>query len=197
VYKNNLGLKPDPTVPLLLVNNVMRLVNLGITVPLCGLLIYRHYLQFQHNKMKKYIKIQESFRRSVELRWALVECLLHLLMSVPYVEWNICYFASGRQVCNPFSDFIVFVAVFRFYLLMRVYFQYCKWTQPDNLKVCDQYEVRPSIMWVMRCQFKKSPYSFLGLMIISMTLLMAYCMRVFERAYYMTSPMMATTDGNF
>ena len=100
-------------------------------------------------------------------------------------------------MCNPFSDFIMFVAVFRFYLLMRVYFQYCKWTLPDNLKVCDQYDVRPSIMWVMRCQFKKSPYSFLGLMIVFFTLLMAYSMRVFERAYYMTSPVIPTSDSSF
>ena len=128
--------------------------------------------------MKKYIKFQDSFRTSADLRWALLECLLHLLMSVPYVEWNICYFSSGRQVCNPFSDFIVFVAVFRFYLLTRVYFQYCKWTLPDNLTVCDQYEVQPSIRWVMRCQFKRSPYSFLSLMILSMTLLMRWLTQV-------------------
>jgi potassium intermediate/small conductance calcium-activated channel subfamily N protein 2 len=50
-------------------------------------------------------------------------------------------------------------------------------------------------MWVMKCQFKQSPYSFLGLMILSMGLLMAFCTRLFERGYYHTHPQL-TQDMN-
>jgi potassium intermediate/small conductance calcium-activated channel subfamily N protein 2 len=43
-------------------------------------------------------------------------------------------------------------------------------------------------MWVLKCQFKKSPYNFLYLMLTSMVLVMSYLTRVFERAYYFTAP---------
>lgn len=112
-------------------------MNLGISVPLCGLLIYRHYLQFQYDKMKKYLKFSELFRKSNHLCWGLAEAVLHLIMSVPYIEWNVCYHSNNRQVCHPFSNFIMFVAVFRFYLCTRVYFHFCEWTKPENDKVCD------------------------------------------------------------
>ena len=137
LFRDNPALKPDPTVPLKLVNNILRIINIALTVPLCGLLIYRQYLQFQYDKMKKYLKFQDLFRKSKHLQYALAECLLHLVLSLPYVEWNVCYHASGRQVCNPISDYFMFFAVLRCYLVTRVYFHLCSWTSPGNEKICD------------------------------------------------------------
>jgi len=60
--------------------------------------------------------------------------------------------------------------------------------------VCDDYDVRgPSIMFVLKCQFKKSPFSFLGLNIVCFGLLLAYNTRIFERAYYNTHPIIDST----
>ena len=48
VYRSNQGLKPSLTlVPLTLTNNILRLINIGITaLPLAGLLIYRQNVVF-------------------------------------------------------------------------------------------------------------------------------------------------------
>ncbi len=57
--------------------------------------------------------------------------------------------------------------------------------------------VKPGIMFVMKCQFKKSPYSFLIVMIVSMSLITAYLTRVFERAYYNTFPIIDSSQNGF
>jgi len=52
-------------------------------------------------------------------------------------------------------------------------------------------------MFVMKCQFKKSPYSFLAFIIVYFGLLLAYNTRVFERAYYNTHPVIDSTMNGY
>lgn len=55
---------------------------------------------------------------------AIIEVAIHIIFSIPYREPNLCYYASGRDVCNPYSDIVMFVAVLRFYLIFKVYYHF-------------------------------------------------------------------------
>ena len=60
VFRNNPGLKPTTSfVPLSNINNILRFVNIGLTVPLLIMFIVRQELSFRIAKESKYIKQNE------------------------------------------------------------------------------------------------------------------------------------------
>lgn len=177
-------------IPLTDTNNILRFVNIGLTVPLIILLIWRQELAFRIAKESKYVRLHDQFRRSNKLVLALMEVAIHLIFSIPYREPNLCYYASGRTVCNFYSDVVMLVAVLRFYLVFKVYYHFSEWRNTHSREICDINNVESSVMFVLKCQLKKNPYRFLFTMFIGTILLMSYLIRVFERAYYNTNPIM-------
>jgi hypothetical protein len=171
-------------------NNILRFVNIGLTVPLIILLIWRQELAFRIAKESKYVRLHDQFRRSNKLVLALMEVAIHLIFSIPYREPNLCYYASGRTVCNFYSDVVMLVAVLRFYLVFNVYYHFSEWRNTHSREICDINNLESSVMFVLKCQLKKNPYRFLFTMFIATILLMSYLIRVFERAYYSTNPIM-------
>lgn len=52
-------------------------------------------------------------------------------------------------------------------------------------------------MFVLRCTFKKNPFRFLIGYLITVTALAAYAIRLFERAYYSTSPVIDSSQSSY
>lgn len=57
--------------------------------------------------------------------------------------------------------------------------------------------VRSGAVFVIRCQFKKTPFAFLFFFIVAIALVSAYSIRLFERAYYSTYPVIDSTMDGF
>ena len=138
VFRNNPGLKTNiDYVPLRDINNILRFINIGITVPLIIMLIVRQDLAFRISKESKYVKHNETFHKDKKLIVALIEVSIHIIFSIPYSEPNLCYSSSGRIVCNPYSDIVMFVALLRFYLIFKVFYHISQSTNTHSREICD------------------------------------------------------------
>ena len=188
IFQSNWGLYENSTVQITLTNNLLRGINLGLTVPVMIMLVYRHHLAFRIDQESRYIPKTDLFRRSTHLRMAIIEVLIHAFISVPSVEGKICFYVMTRIVCNFLSDFFMLVTMLRVYLVLRIICHLTKWTNAHTREICDLNEVRVGTTFVVRCLFKQSPFGFLGCFLIWIGLVSAYSIRIFERAYYFTFP---------
>lgn len=118
----------------------------------------------------------------------MLEIVIHVFISLPYIEPRICLYVMTRIVCNFLSDFFMLATMLRVYLVLRVICHLTKWTNGHTREICDLNEVRVSTSFVVRCLFKQSPFGFLGCFLIWIGLVSAYSIRIFERAYYFTDP---------
>jgi potassium intermediate/small conductance calcium-activated channel subfamily N protein 2 len=57
--------------------------------------------------------------------------------------------------------------------------------------------VPPGPVFVARAQFKQRPFTCLTLFIVFIALISAYSIRIFERAYYSTDPVIDNSSPNF
>ncbi len=174
--------------------NTLRFINIGLTVPLLVSLVATQELNFRIAKESKYVRLNDQFSRSRNFAFALLEVSIHLIFSIPYREPVFCYYATGRTVCNFYSDLVMLVAILRFYLLFKVYYHLSEWKNTHSLEVCDINNIKSSVMFVLKCQLKKNPYRFLFTMFVGTILLMSYIIRVFERAYYNTNPIVTALN---
>ena len=174
--------------------NTLRFINIGLTVPLLVSLVATQELNFRIAKESKYVRLNDQFSRSRNFAFALLEVSNHLIFSIPYREPVFCYYATGRTVCNFYSDLVMLVAILRFYLLFKVYYHLSEWKNTHSLEVCDINNIKSSVMFVLKCQLKKNPYRFLFTMFVGTILLMSYIIRVFERAYYNTNPIVTALN---
>ena len=197
LFRANQDLKETVSfIPLTDTNNILRFVNIGLTVPLIILLVCRQELAFRIAKESKYVRLNDQFKRSKMLVFALVEVAIHLIFSIPYREPNLCYYSAGRTVCNFYSDIVMLVAVLRFYLIFKVYYHFSQWKNTHSSEICDINMVESGVIFVFKCQLKKNPYRQLFTMFIGTILLMSYITRVFERAYYNTNPIITAMSDS-
>jgi Ion channel len=197
VYTQNKGLHSEVTVVLNQSNNYLRSLAVLATVPLLILILIRQYQSFRLDKSNLYLRQSASFWQSRHLKLALLELVINGVISPPGWEDKICYPVMARGVCNPLSDLFMLVAILRLYLVLRVYCHCSQWTNEHSREICDVNMAAAGMLFVVRCQFKKRPFTSLFFFILCIALISAYAIRIFERAYYASAPAIDNTMDGF
>lgn len=118
----------------------------------------------------------------------ILECICHMLISPPGYETKICYYVLSRIVCSTLSDILMLLAILRLYIFIRVFNYYMQWSNKHCREVCDVHFVKPSWSYIAKCNFHLYPFRFLSIFILVVALVSSFSIRIFERAYYATSP---------
>lgn len=189
------------TVVMLDENRYIRAINLSLTIPLIGALIYRNILNFKLDKEKGYIPSSMRFRKTKYLKLVIAEVIIHALISPPQFENKLCYWVLARKVCNPLSDLFMLFTVLRLYLIVRAICYFTKWTSGKSEEIdyiCrDLYGVDVNASFAFKCLFKKRPFVFLITFILTIAIVASFCIRIFERAYYNSDPIIDSSSSDF
>jgi hypothetical protein len=127
----------------------------------------------------------------------IIEILIHILISPPGYETKVCYWVMSRVVCNTLSDIFMLFTCLRIYLLIKVFCNLSKWRNDHCKEICNLFDVNNSILFVLICIFKKRPFIFLFTFVLIFAVIISSCIRIFERAYYNTSPVIIKTSTLF
>lgn len=98
------------------------------------------------------------------------------------------------------------IAILRSYQVLRLCCHFSEWKNEHSREiwygkalsiVSDVNRANAGLWFVMRCHFKKSPFTSLICFIVTTALLSAYAIRIFERAYYATDPTLTVDSPGF
>ena len=197
IFRNNIGLSSSNNVKMLPVNNYLRAFNLVLTLPLVIMLIVRNYKSFQWAKENHYLGPSDKFRRTRYFKQMLMEVIIHACISPPGFENKICYWVMFRKVCNPLSDLFMLFTMLRVYTVIRALSHFTKWTNAHSSEIGDFYGVLTGMQFVLKCIFKSRPFLFLIAFIMTIAIVSSFTIRIFERSYYSSDPIIDSTQDNF
>jgi len=87
------------------------------------------------------------------------------------------------------------ITVLRLYHLLRIYcFYISKWNTTQSQEICNKHNVKVGVLFVLKCQFKKTPFNYIFVFILTVGIISAFCIRIFERSYYSSDPII---DSSF
>ena len=73
--------------------------------------------------------------------------------------------------------------LFRFYLVLRLFSSYSRWTNEKAENVCKKYKTTASTMFAIKCEFKQRPYLMIAVGFLFFVISGALAIRVFEKPY--------------
>lgn len=125
-----------------------------------GLLIFAHYLLIL-KKLKSEIKVK--YNDSLHSANLTTYLYLELFICSAFIPPGLDFKFSGRMLGGSYTyslnDLITIWSLAKCYVLLRLYFHYCRWREPIVDKLCKQFNVTNIDLFPLKCELKYRPFT--------------------------------------
>ena len=112
------------------------------------------------------------------------ECLIFLICPIPFNDWLMKFefgvADTSATVYYLSSDFILVFMFFRIFFVIRAVFNYNMYTDAIAKKLCRSYGFTANVRFTFKALLKTDPTQTVSVTMLTSTLILAYCLRVFE-----------------
>ena len=148
------------------------------------LLNIRYIIQYKWMKAKKYLDSLETFWASNIWKYMIIETIITqigpqvFLKNFNYVEYNYVYDVTITYKLNSLLWCFVWIKT---YAIIRTIFSTNKFTSPRAQRIWDMNGCSASFYFSIKSKFKESSNSTLIYTFFTLSFIMAYMVRIFER----------------
>ncbi len=145
------------TVEINSVDNILRIVNLGIVliINIFLLMIYKSELRIQ--KYYYYCTSLDNLFSSGLWKSLFIEILVLSLFTPPFTYIHFNFNLFGLMFIYTLNSFIAFLSIFKLYVIFKCYALFSKWNNSDNMPICNKYFGKPGISFIFKATFNQNP----------------------------------------
>jgi len=145
------------TVEINSVDNILRIVNLGIVliINIFLLMIYKSELRIQ--KYYYYCTTLDNLFSSGLWKSLFIEILVLSLFTPPFTYIHFNFNLFGLRFIYTLNSFIAFLSIFKLYVIFKCYALFSKWNNSDNMPICNKYFGKPGISFIFKATFNQNP----------------------------------------
>jgi hypothetical protein len=153
------------------VDNILRIINLGIIliIDLFLIMIYKNELRVQ--KYYCYCTTEDNLYSSGLWKSLLIEILVLSVFTPPFTYIHFNFNLFELRYIYTLNSFIAFLSIFKLYVVFKCYALFSKWTNFDNMPICNKYFGKPSVSFIFKATFTQYPFK---LIVIFFILSMSY-----------------------
>lgn len=160
-----------------------------VTVIIEVLLVVHYFLLIEFYKFKDLLYPEDNLFSSGFYKYLLIEMFLNIFHSPPYFDYVIP--VAQRDPSLPEGKFqsdyflTILLLFFRSYQIIKYFAFYSKWNSYYFEKICMESKSPPSLMFVIKAEFKNRPFVLLGITMIISIFVFGYSLRSIEM-FFMT-----------
>lgn len=125
-----------------------------------GLLIFVHYLLIL-KKLKSEIKVKynDTLHSANLTRYLCLELFVCSAFTPPGLDFKFSGKMLGGTYTYSLNDMIVILSLAKCYVLLRLYFHFCRWREPIVDKLCKQLNITNIDLFPFKCELKYRPFT--------------------------------------
>ena len=162
--------------------NVVRFLNLFVSLSATILLVLRYYTEIEMYKKEKKLSEYDGLVSSGLLPYLIVECVICIFFYPPFV--NKCIAGSHETIIYVYSLNSIF-SIFSFikiYLIMRVILYSSRYYTKISQAICKNHKITPGFQFILKCEMKLRPFTSMVSLILFFLLLFGFMTRSLEYA---------------
>ena len=109
-----------------------------------------------------------------------LEIFLALLVLPPYVDWSFTVEMLGFEVKYSLSALFMLIAMFKLYVILRLFGHYSEYTQEKSEIICSKHSVTANAYFSLKCYIKESPFVGIGTFFLVMSVFSSVLMKLCE-----------------
>lgn len=146
--------------------------------------IFRYKAQIELEKSQKILDEEENLFTSGKIYNVLLEIFILILQ--PYSFLNDQYFTTSNlydSYAFPYkvNYVLVFLGFGKLFIILRVVLIRQIYMSPRSSRLCRMYGCESNYLYAIKCLFKDSPMSLIGIVFVSSILIFALGLRIAER----------------
>ena len=162
--------------------NIIRFLNLFVSLSATVLLVFRYYTKIEMYKKEKKLSEYDGLVSSGMLPYLLGECFICILFYPPFV--NTCIAGSHETIIYVYSLNSIF-SIFSFikiYLIMRLILYSSRYYTKISQAICKNHKITPGFQFILKCEMKLRPFTTMVSLVVFFLLLFGFMTRSLEYA---------------
>ena len=136
-------------------NHVLRTLMILMSAMVCFIQYFHYSTLLQIQKILKLKDKRETIKTSGYLKYLIFECIVNMTICPPFVDGAISIPQLKGQLYLTYNSMGMFMALLRFYNVLKVPEQYSIWTTENSIKVCKQNRFTPDISFLVKAELKR------------------------------------------
>jgi len=163
--------------------NSIRGVIMFLTCLLDACIIVHYLKRLSIYKLKKEKSEEETLRSTGLLKTMIAELILCSLVCPPKFDYTF----SGRMLSGTYTyswnAIICVIGLCKFYLIIRLYGHYSRWTGEEASTIGRKFNVTPNSIFALKADLKYRPYTMLFIWMCTSVFILGFAIRTFEMPF--------------
>jgi len=164
-----------------------RYIVSGFTFVICLCLIIHYQIRLNLDKIKMKIKPEDTLYSSGYYKYLLLEIILNIFHTPPYIDGNIELSqrdeSKGNQKVNIDNILTIALLFFRSYQLVKYFALHSKWNNYKNEKICHECKTSLDFFFSIKAEFKHNPFLLVGSIMLVSIFVFGYSVRSIEMVF--------------
>lgn len=162
--------------------NVVRFLNLFVSLSAAILLVLRYYTEIEMYKKEKKLSEYDGLLSSGLLPYLVLECFICIFFYPPFV--NKCIAGSHETIIYVYSLNSIFsiFSFFKIYLIMRLILYSSRYYTKISQAICKNHKITPGFQFILKCEMKLRPFTTMVSLVLFFLLLFGFMTRSLEYA---------------
>jgi len=166
----------------------MRWLGVVLTVFLCNsnlglLLVFRYHFDLDIKKQEKQHFREATLVSSGVLGPLCLELVICSVTTYPYFNSTFSGSMLHGDYTYSLNDILFLLMLLRFYLVVRAYKSFSRWTESASKKFCSRFSVEPNLFFSVKSDLKERPFQVIMVSFVSCLVIIGTAIRISERSY--------------
>ena len=170
--------------------NIFRMIITTFTVIVIIMLILRYLLLVRFNKLRVYLKSNETLWTSGYMKYLIAEIFLNLIHPIPFHTSSISI-SQRTNKRDAYVDTCLILTIlslfFRSYHIFKYFSFHSRWYSYETEKLCLQSETTLDSVFTIKAEFKEKPFILVGVTMLISIFIFGYSLRSVEMFFMATS----------
>lgn len=170
--------------------DILRFIISGLTVLILIMLVIRYKLLLNFNKLRSYLKENETLISSGYYKFLILELILNVIHPIPKLNLTISISQRYSQQ-DAFLEINILLTIlllfFRSYHIFKYFSFHSRWYSYETEKLCLQSQTILDSVFTIKAEFKEKPFVLVGATMIISIFIFGYSLRTVEMCFMATS----------